>query len=68
MSDGVTIADNDDWNVAGNERLKSDLVWAAPSDSHEAARVLTLPAGAYSVVCESKGDAGVGIVEVYRGD
>jgi hypothetical protein len=68
MSDGVTIADNDDWNVAGNERLKSDLAWAAPSDSHEAARVLTLPAGAYSVVCESKGDAGVGIVEVYRGN
>jgi hypothetical protein len=68
MSDGVTIAENDDWNVAGNERLKTDLSWAAPSDSREAAKVITLPAGAYTVVCESKGDAGVGIVEVYRAD
>lgn len=65
-SDGQTIAVNDDWDVAGNGRLKADLSAFAPLHPKEAALVLNLPPGAYTVVCESKSGKGVGIVEVYK--
>jgi hypothetical protein len=65
-SDGNDVASNDDWDVAANARLKTDLAGYAPLNAKESALVITLPAGAYTVVCESKTGKGVGIVEVYR--
>ena len=65
-SDGTVIATNDDWDVAGNERLKSDLATYKPFHPKEAAKVITLPAGGYTVIIEGKDNAvGVATVEVF---
>jgi hypothetical protein len=68
QSDGHTVAINDDWATdPANVRMLpgGDLNQYAPSDSREAARILTLPAGAYSALVSAKGSGGVGIVEVF---
>jgi hypothetical protein len=68
QSDGHTVAINDDWATdPANVRMLpgGDLNQYAPSDSREAAIVLTLPAGAYSALVSAKGGGGVGIVEVF---
>ncbi len=66
QNDGHTVAQNDDWQTdPNNGRLNTDLSSFAPSDPREAAVVLTLPAGAYTVLVTAKGTPGVGIVEVF---
>jgi hypothetical protein len=62
------LAGNDDWGSdPRNTLLKGDLGWAAPGDATEAALVLTLPAGAYTAIAETKnGQPGIGIVEVFK--
>lgn len=60
------IASNDDWRFgSASARLTSDLSSFAPLNDREAALVLTLQPGAYTALVESKGDAGVGIVEIF---
>ncbi len=64
--DGVDVARNEGWRVAGNERLERDLRSYAPLDPREAVCVATLPAGAYSAVIESRnGVAGLAALEVF---
>jgi len=62
-TDGTVVGSNDDWNVPGNERLKTDLATFVPFHPKEAARVITLPAGGYTVIVEGK-DAAVGVATV----
>ena len=65
-SDGTVVATNDDWDVPGNERLKTDLATYKPFTAKEAAKVVTLPAGGYTVIIEGKDNAvGVATVEVF---
>ena len=67
QNDGHTVAQNDDWqNDPQNARLRTDLAAFAPTDSREAALVLTLPPGAYTALVTSKTNPGVGIVEVFE--
>jgi hypothetical protein len=67
-SDGVRIAQNDNWQT---QTIASDVsaiaaTGLAPADSRESALLLTLPPGAYTAVVSGKGGVtGVGIVEVY---
>ena len=68
QADGVEIDRNDDWDVPANARLKTDLAAYRPAHAQEAARVLTLPPGLYTVLVEGKGAPGVGLVEVFRLD
>ncbi|MDO8540114.1 MAG: hypothetical protein Q7S40_06685 [Opitutaceae bacterium] len=64
--DGVDVAMNEGWRVAANERLERDLKPYAPPDPREAACVLTLPAGAYSAVIESRdGSPGLAGLEIF---
>ena len=65
-SDGTVVATNDDWDAPGNERLKTDLATYKPFTAKEAAKVVTLPAGGYTVIIEGKDNAvGVATVEVF---
>ncbi len=67
--DGLVVYENDGWETVGNQRLRGDLTYFQPFDPAEAAGVMTLPVGAYSVVVEAKGGTpGVGLTEVYRID
>lgn len=69
MADHKEVAANDDWeNDPANARFKTDLAAFAPLHAKEAARVIKLPAGAYSVIVEAKGAPGIGMVEAYRVD
>lgn len=65
---GVEIAHNDDW--AGRAELAQAFAevgaFALPSDSKDAALLVTLPAGIYTAHVTGKSDtAGVALVEVY---
>ena len=66
MSDGATIATNDDWQSdASASQVQADGF--APSDPREAAIKITLPPGAYTaIVSGADGGSGTGMVEVYR--
>jgi flagellar biosynthesis/type III secretory pathway M-ring protein FliF/YscJ len=67
QSDGQEIARNDDWRVSGNERLQADLSEYAPKDPREAACVLRLRPGAYTVIVEGKAGAqGIALVEIFK--
>ena len=67
QNDGHTVAQNDDWQTdPQNARLRTDLAAFAPTDSREAALVLTLAPGAYTALVTSKTNPGVGIVEVFE--
>jgi hypothetical protein len=63
--DGVAIANNDNWmDGPHSAQLKQNKL--QPSDSAEAAAVLTLAAGAYTTVVTGAGDStGIGLLEVY---
>jgi hypothetical protein len=66
QSDGQVVATNDDWATGPtNARLSGDLKAYAPTDSREAALVLTLPPGTYTALVNAKSGPGVGIVEVF---
>jgi hypothetical protein len=67
QSDGKEIARNDDWRAPGNERLLTDLRAYAPKDPREAACVLRLRPGAYTVIVEGKGGTqGIALVEIFK--
>lgn len=64
---GALIATNDSWNQADAQALVA--IGLAPSDAHEAALVLTLPAGSYSAIVHGKGSGrGVALFELYNLD
>jgi hypothetical protein len=65
-ADGKEVARNEAWQAPGNERLTGPLRHLAPSDPNDAACVLRLPPGGYSVLVEPRGTAtGVASVEVF---
>ncbi len=60
------IASNDDWNTGANA---TDIIQLglAPGDSREAAILVTLEPGAYTVIVSSEdGSQGIGLVEIYE--
>jgi hypothetical protein len=61
------IASNDDWgHLSQQDQTYLASVMLTPSDSHEAALVQTLSAGAYTVSVESQdGNFGIGLFEIY---
>ncbi len=64
---GALIATNDSWNQADAESLTA--FGLAPTDSREAALIVTLPAGTYSAVVHGKGShRGVALFELYNLD
>jgi hypothetical protein len=64
-SDQVTLATNDDWQLAPNA-AQIQAAGFAPSDAQEAAIMTSLPPGAYTVILEGVGGGtGVGVVGVY---
>lgn len=64
-SGGKVIASNDDWARDTTAPMVRD--WGlAPSSASEAAMLLTVAPGAYTVVVENTGGDGVGLVEVYE--
>lgn len=66
--ESTPIAANDDWMSSPNAAALQ-ATGKAPSDSREAAELLTLPAGSYTVVVNGKnGGEGVGLVEAYEQD
>ncbi len=65
-ADGKDLARNEAWQAPGNERLSGPLRHLAPPDANDAACVLRLPPGSYSVVVEPRGTkAGVATVEIF---
>jgi hypothetical protein len=60
------VAENDDWMDSPNAAALAATQWE-PTDSREAAEILTLPAGAYTVIVSGKNNStGIGLVEVYE--
>ena len=67
-SDQAVIASNDNWGTAGN-LYDLRISCLAPSDSQEAAILLTLQPGAYTAIVAGVGKTtGTGLVEVYDYD
>lgn len=70
-SDGVAIASNDDWNSASNANAIRSFAnavgaFALPEGSADAAVLLDLPPGTYTVVVSGvSGATGVALVEAY---
>jgi hypothetical protein len=65
-ADGVDVARNERWRVAGNERLWGDLKHLAPGDPRHSACVVTLPPGGYSAIVEDRpGQRGLASIEVF---
>ena len=61
---GGTIAANDDWRMGNEEAILAS--GAAPLDDKDAAVIVTLNAGAYTVVTrDASGYGGIGLVEIY---
>jgi len=66
MSDGQTIAFNNDWRTATNSG-ELQATGFAPSNPLESALLITLDPGAYTaIVSGQNGATGVGLVEVYK--
>ncbi|HUR59491.1 MAG TPA: hypothetical protein VM029_17370 [Opitutaceae bacterium] len=65
--DGAEVARNEGWRLAdGSPRLQTDLAPYAPADPRDAVCVLTLPAGTYSAVVESRdGKSGTAMLEIF---
>jgi hypothetical protein len=65
--DGAEVARNEGWKLAdGSPRLLGDLAPYAPADPRDAVCVLTLPAGTYSAVVESRdGKTGTAMLEIF---
>lgn len=64
--DGAELARNEGWRVSGSPRLRSDLAPYAPADPRDAVCIVTLPAGMYSAIVESRdGAPGTVMVEVF---
>jgi hypothetical protein len=62
---GKVVTTNDDWGRDVTWQMVKD--WGlAPSATNEAAMVLSVAPGAYTVVVENNGPDGVGLVEVYE--
>jgi hypothetical protein len=62
-SKGAVVAQNDNWNVAGEQIASYGL---APNDSREAALVVSLLPGAYSAIVSGQGNSGgVALFELY---
>jgi hypothetical protein len=62
-SKGSVVAQNDNWNVTGEQVSSYGL---APSDSREAALVVSLLPGAYSAIVSGQGNSGgVALFELY---
>jgi len=63
------MVQNSYWKTPGNERLETDLCRYAPGDPLEAACVLRLAPGGYSVIVQGHhGLAGNAMVEVFKVD
>ena len=63
-AEGAVIT-NDDWRATEEGEIIASTV--APSDSREAAILVTLPPGNYTAVVRGKGDStGVALVEAYN--
>ena len=66
MSDGQTLAFNNDWRTALNAG-ELQVSGFAPSNPLESAILITLDPGAYSAIMSGQnGATGVGLVEVYK--
>lgn len=62
-SKGVVVAQNDNWNVTGEQISSYNL---APGDPREAALVVSLLPGAYSAIVSGQGNSrGVALFELY---
>jgi hypothetical protein len=62
-SDGILIAQNDNWNSLPPEEVPSGF---EPGDPHESLISATLPAGSYTAVLRGvNGDIGVALCELY---
>lgn len=60
------VAENDDWMQSPNAAALAATAWE-PTDPREAAELITLPAGAYTVLVSGKNNTtGIGLVEVYE--
>jgi hypothetical protein len=60
------IAANDDWSQSPNVAALQATQWV-PTDLREAAEILTLPAGDYTVLVSGKNNtAGIALVEIYE--
>jgi Fibronectin type III domain len=62
-STGAVLASNDDWDEQDPVNIATGLM---PTDPLESMVVATLPAGAYTVVLETKGSPGVALFELYE--
>lgn len=61
---GAILAANDNWK--NNQRTEIEATGIPPTNDSEAALIVTLPAGAYTVIERGKLDtSGIGLVEVY---
>ncbi|QJR16521.1 Calx-beta domain-containing protein [Usitatibacter palustris] len=67
QSDGVVIANNDNWQTQTNPAHVAQIQAAgfAPAHPNEPAVILTLPPGAYTAIVQGVGGTGVGLVGVY---
>ncbi len=62
-SSSTAIYTNDDWANDSNSATLQQ--WGlAPVDPREAAMIVTLPPGAYTVIADNNGQEGVGLIEV----
>jgi hypothetical protein len=65
-SPDTLVAANDDWQQSPNAAALQATQWV-PTDPREAAEILTLPAGDYTVLVSGKNHTtGIGLVEVYE--
>ena len=61
---GTIIASNDNWK--NNQRTEIEATGIPPTDDNEAALIVTLQAGAYTIIERGKQDGtGIGLVELY---
>jgi uncharacterized delta-60 repeat protein len=66
LSDGATIAFNNDWGTAANAAQIQSSGFA-PSNPYESAILITLDPGAYTAIVSGlNGGIGVGLIEVYK--
>ena len=62
-STGAVLATNDDWDTQDPALVATGLT---PTEPLESMLLATLPAGAYTVVLETKGAPGVALFELYQ--
>ena len=65
-ADGTDVGRNERWRGPGNERLWGDLKHLAPAEANDAACVLKLAPGGYSVLIEGRNGAkGIASIEIF---